>query len=160
MAIEIERKWLEVEGKGIKNYKDVWWYDEKFKEVYYVCATPDLDIRVSRTWRAGADDCPVFKMVIKFGRGLAREELKYKITESQFLYLANLTQRPPIKKHMKKYRLGDKRIEYNEVDGEWGYYEVEYPTVEAAQADDLDLGKEVTGVYEFSMSNYWNNGLN
>ena len=160
MAIKIERKWLEVEGKGIQSYKNAQWYDEKFKEVYYLCATPDLDIRVSKTWRAGAEESPVFKMVIKFGRGLAREEIKYKIDAPQFLHLAGLTQHSPIKKHMKKYRLGNKRIEYNEIDGEWGCYEVEYPTVEDAQADSLCLGKEITSDYQYSMSHYWNDGLN
>lgn len=158
MALEIERKWLMDKDKVLQRYPTARYYDHKYKEIYYLIASPELDVRISKTYR-GDEENAVYKLVIKQGRGLAREEIKIKTNEDVFAQVAAWIGRPPVKKEMRKYSYGGRTIEENLVDSKWGYCEIEYPTVEAANEDDIVLGKEVTGDYEHSMSYYWNNGL-
>lgn len=160
MALEIERKWLG-DSRGVQDrYPDARWYDEKYKEVIYLIASEDLDVRISKTWRPGNELRVVYKLVIKRGRDLAREEIKYTVDEEAYEQARRLVSRPPVIKHLKKYSFEGHTIEENTVDDEWVYYEIEYPTVEAAHQDPISLGKEVTGDYQYSMSYYWRNGLN
>lgn len=158
MALEIERKWLMDKDKVLQRYPTARYFDHKYKEIYYLIASPELDVRISKTYR-GDEENAVYKLVIKQGRGLAREEIKIKTNEDVFAQVAAWIRRPPVKKEMRKYSYGGRTIEENLVDNKWGYCEIEYPTVEAANEDDIVLGKEVTGDYEHSMSYYWNNGL-
>ena len=160
MALEIERKWLG-DSRGVQDrYPDARWYDEKYKEVIYLIASADLDVRISKTWRPGNELRAVYKLVIKRGYGLAREEIKYTVDEEAYEQAKRLVSRPPVIKHLKKYSFEGHTIEENTVDDEWVYYEIEYPTVEVAHQDPVSLGKEVTGDYQYSMSYYWRNGLN
>ena len=158
MALEIERKWLKDKDEILNRYPTARHYDHKYKEIYYLIASPELDVKISKTYKDD-DENAVYKLVIKQGSGMAREEIKIKTNEYVFAQVAAWIGRLPIKEETRKYPYGRSTIEENLVDGEWGYYKIEYPSIEDAKEDDIELGIEVTGDYEYSTSYYWNNGL-
>ena len=95
---------------------------------------------------------------------LAREEIELPLDEETFGRLEALIGRPLVTKEYRAYRLpGGEVLEVSLVDEgqptEFYYAEVEFPSVEAANAftppEGLGLGEEMTQHAGFSMSRYW-----
>ena len=119
----------------------------------YLCTDPVVRIRSKESGgRTGYRLC--FK-----GKGkLVRQETELDLTAGQFAELKNLLPAPLVRKEYRVYGLpGGERLECSLVDGKFYYAEVEFPTVEAAQAftPPAFLGREVTQEDGFSMSDYW-----
>lgn len=150
--MEIERKWL-IGGfpTGLPLLK------EARVRQGYIATCPVVRIRES----VGADGR---RCVLCFkGKGtLAREEIETDISPELFGQLTAFTGQDLVTKEYKVYALpGGERLEVSLVDAgrptAFYYAEVEFPTVEAAQAfvPPPFLGEEKTESGDFSMSAYW-----
>ena len=157
--MEIERKWL-VEG---------WPTGLPLREEYkmrqgYLSVRPT--VRIREEVLAGGDT--QYILCFKSGGGLAREEIEHPIDRALFDALEHkILDKPLIGKLRRTYALpGGLGLEVNLVDeGQptaFWYAEVEYPTVEAAEAWDPAacglggyLAHEVTGQPGQSMGEYW-----
>lgn len=146
--MEIERKFL-IGGFPA----DLPLLEQAVMEQGYLCTDPVVRIRSKESGgRTGYRLC--FK-----GKGkLVRQETELDLTAEQFAELKNLLPAPLVRKEYRVYGLpGGERLECSLVDGKFYYAEVEFPTVEAAQAftPPAFLGREVTQEDGFSMSDYW-----
>ena len=164
--MEIERKWL-VNG----------WPEELLPEGTsappiletqdmrqgYISVEPTVRIREEKN----GDADPVCILCFKSGRGLAREEIEFPITEENFKKLEKLIGLPLVPKTRKTYLLSDGcRLEVNHVDASsetaFWYAEIEYDSVERAKdwrpAETWlaeYLANEVTETPGYSMGAYW-----
>ena len=111
------------------------------------------------------DGCDRYEMTVK-GRGtMVRAEVNIPIDASQYEEMAGILTKLPIHKDYHVYELpGGLRLECSAVDPEsdhgFLYAEVEFDSGAAANAfvpPDF-LGREMTEVREFSMSQYWIRG--
>lgn len=159
--MEIERKWLvgELPVERPRKHRKV--------ETVYLWVTDESEIRISRRQKVVPTDSgylygePRYKVTIKFGNGLSREEHEIFITEEQYNHLKASLPFTPITKEYYQYPLNDGHLlEVSEVDGKWCYAEVEFASEEEAKAWQpiaylVEHGTEVTGNPDYAMKNYW-----
>lgn len=150
--MEIERKWL-IDGFpcGLPLLK------EACVRQGYISTRPVVRIRES-AYNGASSYILCFK-----GEGtLAREEIETEISKELFDRLTVFTGKDLVSKDYKVYALpGGEKLEVSLVDAglptQFYYAEVEFPTIEAANAfvpPDF-LGEEKTENAAFSMSTYW-----
>lgn len=153
--MEIERQFL------IESFPDL-------PEVYhadvwqgYLCTAPVVRIRKFSP-QGGADR---YEMTVKGKGTLVRAEVNLPIDAAQYEEMAGLLPKQPVHKDYHVYELtGGLRLECSAVDSGtdhgFMYAEVEFDSVEAANAfvPPPFLGREVTEVRGFSMSQYWIKG--
>ena len=141
---------------------------------------PDLtEIYSAQVWQGYLSTAPVvrirryspadgpdrFEMTVKGKGTLVRAEVNIPIEAAQFEEMSGLLTRALIHKDYHVFALpGGLRLECSAVDADtdhgFMYAEVEFGTVEEANAFEPPafLGREVTEVRDFSMSNYWIKG--
>ena len=141
---------------------------------------PDLpEIYSAQVWQGYLSTAPVvrirrfsppdgsdrYELTVKGKGTLVRAEVNLPIEPGQYEEMAGLLTRKPINKDYHVYRLPDGlRLECSAVDSGtdhgFMYAEVEFESEEAAYAfvPPPFLGREVTEVRSFSMSNYWVKG--
>ena len=155
MYMEIERQFL------MERFPDL-------PEVYsaqvwqgYLSTAPVVRIRRF----SPPDGCDRYEMTVKGKGTLVRAEVNIPIEAAQYEEMAGLLTRAPIHKDYHVYQLPDGlKLECSAVDAGtdhgFMYAEVEFDSVEAANAfvPPAFLGREVTEVRDFSMSNYWVKG--
>lgn len=120
----------------------------------YLSFNPEIRIR-----RFKKDNKFGYKLTIKGNGGLSREEIQFTLKEYEFYTLAGLINHNFVIKDFTEYQLptGEK-LEFSNVDmGAFCYAEIEFPTVEAAQAFNPPsfFGKEVTEDQYYKMKNYY-----
>ncbi len=125
----------------------------------YLCTDPV--VRIRETCREGAGR---YVLCCKGKGTLLRREIELPLTEEQFSQLAELLEKPMIRKEFRVYALPDgHKLECSWVDrgtdSSFLYAEVEFSSIEEAEAfiPPSFLGKEVTEAPGFSMSSYWRN---
>ena len=102
-----------------------------------------------------------YDLTIKSEGTLAREEIIKDLTEEEYRILAGMLDCPPIVKDYTNYQLGDYVLEFSVVDPGYSegfsYAEVEFPTVEEAEAFQAPdwFGREMTYETPYKMKNYW-----
>ena len=149
--MEIERKFL------LDDFPDLPVLEESVLYQGYLCTKPVARIR-SRNQEGNV----TYELCFKGEGTLVRQEIELPIEEKVFSGLAELIGKPLVRKDIKAFRLpGGEKLECSLVDAgtpwEFRYAEVEFPTVEAANAfaPPEFLGREVTEEASFSMSSYW-----
>lgn len=157
---EIERKWL-VSGLPEAKYRK-----HRRVESFYLAAEEHCEVRVSRRQKIVEGPggiilgTPKFKITVKTGNGLVRTEQEAEITEQDYYKLRHEA-KSLIHKDWYLFPLnGGLELEVHVVDDRWTYAEIEFPSVEAANAFvPLDFltehGTEVTGNPDYAMKNYW-----
>ena len=151
--MEIERKflidWKEIDALGLPLVKQA-----QSWQGYLSAATPVVRIR-KRDFSDGHTD---YILCIKGKGKLAREEIEKELTPQEFSALEAMLPIPMIHKDYRVYRLPDGHLlEDSMVDGKFAYAEVEFASVEEAQAFEMPafLHKDVTEDPYYSMSGYW-----
>lgn len=133
-------------------------------EQSYLCTSPEVRVRrvTPCAETPGEVSC---KLCIKSEGSLVREEIETPITSGQFDAISAMTGREPITKDFRVYELGGGlRLEVSLVDEgkptSFMYAEVEFPSVEAAEAfvPPAYLGRELTEIPSARMKSYWENG--
>ena len=141
---------------------------------------PDLrEVYAAQVWQGYLSTAPVvrirrfsppsgedrYELTVKGKGTLVRTEVNIPIDETQFTEMAGLLTRALIHKDYHVYELPDGlKLECSAVDAEtdhgFMYAEVEFGSVEEAKAfvPPPFLGREVTEVRGFSMSQYWIRG--
>jgi len=149
--MEIERKFL------INSFPDLEPIEECVMYQGYVSVMPTVRIRSKKVGKKTN-----YKITFKSSGELCREEIEIQIKKSEFEQLAKLIGKPLIRKDKKCYALENGLVlECSLVDKgqktEFMYAEVEFPSVEAANAfiPPEYLGKEVTHDNSWKMNNYW-----
>ena len=147
---------------------------------FLISEFPDLpEIYRAQVWQGYLSTAPVvrirrfsppdgadrYEMTVKGKGTLVRTEVNLPIDPVQYEEMAGLLSKAPIHKDYHVYELpGGLRLECSAVDSGtdhgFMYAEVEFDSVEAANAfvPPAFLGREVTEVKDFSMSNYWVKG--
>jgi adenylate cyclase len=159
-VMEIERKWM-VKGWPVQDLPLI--RQQSMRQGYLVPSSPTVRIR-----EESPDDGETKYILCFKSHGLmARKEIEIEITKEKFDDLEDLIGLPLIPKIRREYRLPDGLVlEVNHVDEgaptAFWYAEVEYPTVEAADAwkpEDAGLAgylnDEVTKIPGQSMGAYW-----
>ena len=150
--MEIERKWLlDRFPQGLPEV------ERAHVEQTYLCTRPVVRVRMKRT-AAGCGYVLCFK-----GEGsLVREEIELPLDRETYGRIRALAGAEPIRKDYLVYALpGGLLLECSLVDEgtpqSFLYAEVEFETVEAAHAFAAPpfLGRELTGLPGWSMSDYW-----
>lgn len=156
--MEIERKWL-VDGwpEGLPLIRT------HHMRQGYLSVRPTVRIREEAL--AGGETAYI--LCFKSAGGLARTEVEIPVSEEDFRDIESIVGKPLAEKERRTYRLPDGlSLEVNLVDeGEpesFMYAEIEYPTVEEAEAWRPEegplqeyLSAEVTGTPGYSMGAYW-----
>lgn len=111
------------------------------------------------------DGCDRYELTVKGKGTLVRAEVNIPIDAAQYEEMSGILKREPIHKDYHVYELPDGlRLECSAVDSGtdhgFMYAEVEFGSVEEANAfvPPPFLGREMTEVAGFSMSNYWVKG--
>lgn len=129
----------------------------KRTEQGYLACEP-IEVRIRRAEDCTAGGC-TYILTIKSEGELARHEVETALTEAQYEELKSLLGRPMIRKDYRAYRLPDGyTLECSVVDdGVFSYAEVEFPSLEEAEAwQPLPcLGRETTYEKGFKMHTYW-----
>lgn len=146
--LEIERKFL------IDKFPDFLPLLES-AEVWqgYISTAPVVRIRKKVT----KDACS-YRLCFKGNGGLVRTEVEMPLSAEKYEALLPLLSAAPIHKEYRVYALPDgEKLECSLVDGRYFYAEVEFPTVEKANAftPPAFLGAEKTDDPAFSMNRYW-----
>ncbi len=150
--MEIERKWR------MEKAPDLPPRCRLRVEQSYLCLYPEVRIRRYQDLDQGSEH---FDLTIKSEGTLAREEVIKELTAEEYRTLAALLDCPPIVKEYTNYAYGDHVLEFSVVDpgSETGftYAEVEFPTVEQAEAFEAPawFGREMTYETPYKMKNYW-----
>lgn len=150
--MEIERKFL------IDRFPDALPLESECEmRQIYLSVMPTVRARSKKT-----GDKETYKITVKGSGELCREEIETSVTKEQFEGLCRIAGKEPIHKLKRNYILPDGLLlECSLVDEgtetEFMYAEVEFETVEAAEAFTVPdyLGKEVTYDNSWKMNNYW-----
>ena len=150
--MEIERKFLIdrfPEGLPLKAEYDM--------QQIYLSVMPTVRARSRKK-----DDKETYRMTVKGSGDLCREEIEIDIDRKKYEAFLRIVGKDPIRKHKCDYILpGGLVLECSLVDegteNEFMYAEVEFPSVEEAEAFEVPpyLGKEVTYDRYWKMNNYW-----
>ena len=146
--VEIERKFL------IDKFPDTLPLLES-AEVWqgYISTEPVVRIR-KKVMKSGES----YRLCFKGAGGLVRTEVEMPLAAEKYAALLPLLGAPPVHKVFRVYALpGGERLECSLVDGQYYYAEVEFSTVDAANAfsPPAFLGAEKTNDPAFTMSHYW-----
>jgi CYTH domain-containing protein len=149
--MEIERKFW------IDRFPELPCAVHKKTEQGYLTVDP-VEVRIRKS-----EDCDTgavtYRLTIKSMGELERHEVETDLTPQQYQELRGLMAHPMIEKDYRAYRLEDGyTLECSIVDGGvFAYAEVEFPSVEAAEAwQPLPcLGRETTYEKGFKMHTYW-----
>ena len=128
------------------------------KQGYISTGDPESRIRWTKDERK-----TTYKLAFKTDGTLAREEVEFDISEEHYNELQRLLKGEMISKDYRVYALGDYRLEVCKVDEgrptEYMYAEVEFPSIEEAEAFDARcipfIEKEVTQDRSYNMKKYW-----
>lgn len=128
------------------------------KQGYISTGEPEARIR-----RTKDEQKTTYKLAFKTDGTLAREEVEFEISEENYIELQKLLKGEMITKDYRVYALGAYHLEVCKVDQgmptEYMYAEVEFETVEEAQAFEVSnvpyLIKEVTEDRSYNMKKYW-----
>ena len=153
--MEIERQFLITEFPALPEiYRAQVWQG-------YLSTAPVVRIRRF----SPPDGCDRYELTVKGKGTLVRAEVNIPIDAAQYEEMSGILKKEPIHKDYRVYELPDGlRLECSAVDpgtDHWFMYaEVEFDSVEAAKAfvPPAFLGREMTEVRDFSMSNYWIKG--
>ena len=149
--MEIERKFLMdgfPEGLALLRAAEV--------EQGYLSVAPAVRIR-----RTADERGEQFELTVKSVGTLVREEIELPLTKEQYVRLAALLPRPPVRKDYRVYEMDGWRLECSLVDSgtpdAFYYAEVEFDSEEAAHAfvPPALLGRDVTEEPGFTMAEYW-----
>jgi len=156
--MEVERKWLfnDMEACNILITRDEFIYDQA-----YVSVSPEFRIRRKKRIH---DMKYTYLLCIKSKGALERIEIEKELSKLEFeqlMQVGDIKEQEFIKKHfyilsIGKYELSTGVVDLH-TDNEFIYGEIEFPTVEEAQAfipPDW-FGREVTNEAEYKMANYW-----
>ncbi len=153
--MEIERQFL------IEKFPDLPEIDSAQVYQGYLSTAPVVRIRRFSSEDGGSR----YELTVKGKGTLVRAEVNLPIEAEQYEEMAGLLTKAPIHKDYHVYELpGRLRLECSAVDIDtdhgFMYAEVEFSSVEEANAfvPPPFLGREVTEVRDFSMSNYWIKG--
>lgn len=157
MAKEIERKWLLSnfpEGKEPSN--------EYMIYQSYLVASDEIEIRIrlASPTEKTTSIISSHKLTIKSNGDLVREENEIELSPANYAAIAQLINKPAIKKLYRTYILDNGiKLEVSQVDEKWFYAEVEFNSETEAESfvfpwQDL-VKKEVTYDEHFKMKNYW-----
>ena len=148
--MEIERKFKLIQFPDLP--------ETAFLEQWQGYLATDPEVRIRRTVNH-SQGTEYFVLCIKSVGDLVRHEVETDINRAQFEELAGMLAYPLIHKELHAYRLPDGReIECSMVDeGSFSYAEVEFNTVEEAEAWTPPdwLGREMTYEKGLKMRNYW-----
>ena len=153
--MEIERQFLITEFPALPEiYRAQVWQG-------YLSTAPVVRIRRF----SPPDGCDRYELTVKGKGTLVRAEVNIPIDAAQYEEMSGILKKEPIHKDYRVYELQDGlRLECSAVDPGtdhgFMYAEVEFDSVEAAKAfvPPAFLGREMTEVRDFSMSNYWIKG--
>ena len=153
--MEIERQFLIAEFPALPEiYRAQVWQG-------YLSTAPVVRIRRF----SPPDGCDRYELTVKGKGTLVRAEVNIPIDAAQYEEMSGILKKEPIHKDYRVYELPDGlRLECSAVDPGtdhgFMYAEVEFDSVEAAKAfvPPAFLGREMTEVRDFSMSNYWIKG--
>lgn len=153
--MEIERQFLITEFPALPEiYRAQVWQG-------YLSTAPVVRIRRF----SPPDGCDRYELTVKGKGTLVRAEVNIPIDAAQYEEMSGILKKEPIHKDYRVYELPDGlRLECSAVDPGtdhgFMYAEVEFDSVEAANAfvPPAFLGREMTEVRDFSMSNYWIKG--
>jgi hypothetical protein len=152
---EIERKFL------INGFLEEFGFEpisQSFGEQGYLF-TGDIEERIQQKLTVNGE--LTYKLTIKSSGTIIRDEIEDEISEDFYKGIKSLIKAPFIKKTCRAYILpsGDKII-CAHVDNKWYYAEIEFDTMEEANAFDMSqypfLVEELTDKKEYKMKNYWN----
>ena len=151
--MEIERKflidWNQITNMGLPLVKQA-----NSRQGYLSAAVPVVRIR-ERVFSDGHTD---YILCIKGKGRLARQEIEKELSKQEFHDLEELLPIPMIQKDYRVYRLSDGYLlECSLVDQKFAYAEVEFSSVEEANAFVMPefLLKDVTEDPYYSMAGYW-----
>jgi adenylate cyclase len=153
--MEIERKFL-MDGFPT-GYEVV--SEQLILQAYLYTSEPEVRIHRAINKHGGTDS----KLTIKTGGDLSRLEIESIIKEKDFDDLLVVIGKPYIVKEYKRYKINNNLfLEVSCVDNQLYYAEVEFNTVEQANAfTPLEcMGKEVTCDDSYKMKNYWDRTRN
>lgn len=147
--MEIERKWL---VKEIPTHIEP--ADHAAIAQAYVVTAP-IEVRIRKrpgtTWPC--------KITFKTKGTLCRQEVESEIPEDVYDKLADIIAKPPVCKDYYTFLVDDHKIEISNVDNTFIYAEVEFKSVEEANAYEFPFPdiviKEVTEDPKYKMANYW-----
>lgn len=150
---EIERKFL------LDSFPKGLLLKEEF-QVYMAYLSIDPEVRIRRNVKDGQD--VAHYLAIKSDGDMVRKEVETEISTRHFYALAEMVSEPFITKDFRVYQLPDGlELECSQVDKgfdtEFFYAEVEFPSVEAAEAFKPlpSFRAEVTSDSSYKMKNFW-----
>lgn len=146
--MEIERKWLLDKLPDLKPVK------YGLIEQSYISTEP-VEVRLRKSY---FDNEIFFYLTIKGEGDLAREEVEIELLAQQYEALSYFIQKSPIKKEYWVFNLDGYKLEVSNVDGRFLYGEIEFDTLEQAEAFKMPLDRaiEITYNSSYKMKNYWN----
>ncbi len=152
--MEIERKW------HMKRAPELPERSHTRVSQSYLSVAPEVRIRKYEDLASGAD--ARYDLTIKSEGTLAREEIVKPLSAEEYEILLRMTGgAAPIVKDHRTYDYAGYELEFSAVDpelaGGFTYAEVEFPTVEAAEAFEAPdwFGEETTEQRGFRMKSYW-----
>ena len=151
--IEIERKFL------LSSFPTDLPLKEEF-QVYQAYLSINPEVRIRRNEKNGKDTA--YYLAIKSSGEMIRKEIEFPISREHFYALAEMVTQPFITKDFRIYQLQDNLLlECSHVDKgrntEFMYAEVEFPSVQAAEAFKLlpNFTTDVTKDSSYKMKNFW-----
>ena len=147
--MEIERKWL------LKELPKARLVEHGFVEQFYVSVEPEVRLRRSEVLD-GKERIP-YRLAIKGNGTLVREEIQVAVPQEFYEQVRNLIGKDPISKEVWTFNLDGYKLEVSKVENQFLYAEIEFDTVEQANAYVMPLvdAVEVTNDPAYKMKNYW-----
>lgn len=155
---EIERKWILSKWPSMPPAED--WMIEQF----YVYTDEQFEIRCRARHSLRDPFNASWKLTVKLGNGLIRDEVESELTYKEYLKYRALCAKTPIQKHYRVYKLDSIEFQISKVDNNWLYAKVEFDSIEDANAFTLEDffvrldaadWREVTNDKMYQMKNYW-----
>lgn len=146
--MEIERKWL------LKNIPNVDYADHATITQAYVAIAP-VEVRI----RKRLDSFWPCKITFKTKGTLCRQEIETEIPKEVYDRLTDVIAKPPIYKDYYTFLIDNYKVEVSKVDNTFVYAEVEFDSIEAANAYEFPFPdlviQEVTEDPSYKMAAYW-----
>lgn len=146
--MEIERKWL-----LDKLPDDLPVIKYGLVEQSYISINPEVRLRKTQF-----NDETKYYLTLKGDGSLIREEVEIELLTQQYEILKSFIKKSPIKKEQWIFNLNGYKFEVSNVDNRFLYGEIEFETIEQAEAFQMPLDKavEITNNSSYKMKNYWN----
>lgn len=147
--MEIERKWLlnEIPNLPILEHGHI--------EQFYLSMKPEVRIR-RYVVLEGKGYAP-YRLTIKGEGSLSREEMECEISEEFYRKALRMVNKCPIFKDYWALDLDGRCLEVSVVEDKFIYAEIEFPTVEEAEAYSFPLADAIDITYDsrYKMKKYW-----